>query len=164
MLRPAPQLAGITSPSIAAARSSDRRAAALSLQHTWCIAQFQCSFTVRPPLRQPLQPKARWEVTTAVVGQSRSERREAAIPYRRNHYQCMLINGLWSFFGVRSQLENVETMLVKRLSVNSATFLVQPGKFRIGNTGGAIEDITMNKLYRKGSVCYVSSLEACQTS
>merc|ERR1712151_1472868 len=26
----------------------------------------------------------------------------------------------------------------------------------IGNTGGAIENITMSKLYRKGSVCYVS--------
>merc|ERR1712193_307028 len=33
---------------------------------------------------------------------------------------------------------------------------ITPGKFRIGNTGGAIENITMNKLYRKGSVCYVS--------
>merc|ERR1712176_1620152 len=30
------------------------------------------------------------------------------------------------------------------------------GRFRIGNTGGAIENITMSKLYRKGSVCYVS--------
>merc|ERR1719271_748273 len=33
---------------------------------------------------------------------------------------------------------------------------ITPGKFRIGNTGGAIENITMSKLYRKGSVCYVS--------
>merc|ERR1712130_452997 len=33
---------------------------------------------------------------------------------------------------------------------------ITPGMFRIGNTGGAIENITMSKLYRKGSVCYVS--------
>merc|ERR1719498_1506484 len=33
---------------------------------------------------------------------------------------------------------------------------ITPGKFRIGNTAGAIENITMSKLYRKGSVCYVS--------
>merc|ERR1712232_553 len=33
---------------------------------------------------------------------------------------------------------------------------ITPGQFRIGNTGGAIENITMSKLYRKGSVCYVS--------
>ena len=33
---------------------------------------------------------------------------------------------------------------------------ITPGKFRIGNTGGAIENITMSKLYRKGSVSYVS--------
>merc|ERR1719386_504173 len=33
---------------------------------------------------------------------------------------------------------------------------ITPGKFRIGNTGGALENITMSKLYRKGSVCYVS--------
>merc|ERR1719310_1856610 len=33
---------------------------------------------------------------------------------------------------------------------------ITPGKFRIGNTGGAIENITMSKLYRKGSICYVS--------
>merc|ERR1712151_189985 len=33
---------------------------------------------------------------------------------------------------------------------------ITPGRFRIGNTGGAIENITMSKLYRKGSVCYVS--------
>ena len=31
---------------------------------------------------------------------------DAAIPYRRNHYQCMLINGLWNFFGVHSQPEH----------------------------------------------------------
>ena len=34
---------------------------------------------------------------------------------------------------------------------------ITPGKFRIGNTGGAIENITMSKLYRKGSVSYVSN-------
>merc|ERR1711937_1079130 len=33
---------------------------------------------------------------------------------------------------------------------------ITPGRFRIGNTGGAIENIIMSKLYRKGSVCYVS--------
>merc|ERR1719247_2487156 len=33
---------------------------------------------------------------------------------------------------------------------------ITPGRFRIGNTGGAIENITMSKLYHKGSVCYVS--------
>merc|ERR1719421_317724 len=33
---------------------------------------------------------------------------------------------------------------------------ITPGKFRIGNTGGSLENITMSKLYRKGSVCYVS--------
>merc|ERR1712226_1297853 len=33
---------------------------------------------------------------------------------------------------------------------------ITPGQFRICNTGGAIENITMSKLYRKGSVCYVS--------
>jgi len=33
---------------------------------------------------------------------------------------------------------------------------ITPGKFRIGNTGGALENIIMSKLYRKGSVCYVS--------
>merc|ERR1711933_305084 len=33
---------------------------------------------------------------------------------------------------------------------------ITPGRFRIGNTGGAIENITMSKLYRPGSVCYVS--------
>jgi len=33
---------------------------------------------------------------------------------------------------------------------------ITPGQFRIGNTGGAIENITMSKLYRQGSVCYVS--------
>jgi ATP citrate (pro-S)-lyase len=33
---------------------------------------------------------------------------------------------------------------------------ITPGMFRIGNTGGAIENITMSKLYRKGSVAYVS--------
>merc|ERR1712176_1513472 len=33
---------------------------------------------------------------------------------------------------------------------------ITPGRFRIGNTGGAIENITMSKLYRRGSVCYVS--------
>merc|ERR1719265_1643587 len=29
-------------------------------------------------------------------------------------------------------------------------------KVNVGITGGAIENITMSKLYRKGSVCYVS--------
>merc|ERR1719181_1257575 len=33
---------------------------------------------------------------------------------------------------------------------------ITPGAFRIGNTGGAIENLTMSKLYRPGSVCYVS--------
>merc|ERR1719420_2523015 len=33
---------------------------------------------------------------------------------------------------------------------------ITPGSFRIGNTGGAIENLTMSKLYRPGSVCYVS--------
>merc|ERR1712232_1228832 len=33
---------------------------------------------------------------------------------------------------------------------------ITPGMFRIGNTGGALENITMSKLYRAGSVCYVS--------
>merc|ERR1719161_3241516 len=33
---------------------------------------------------------------------------------------------------------------------------ITPGAFRIGNTGGAIENLTMSKLYRSGSVCYVS--------
>merc|ERR1719428_1654127 len=33
---------------------------------------------------------------------------------------------------------------------------ITPGKFRIGNSGGAIENLTMSKLYRAGSVCYVS--------
>merc|ERR1711990_941837 len=33
---------------------------------------------------------------------------------------------------------------------------ITSGKFRIGNTGGALENIIMSKLYRKGSVCYVS--------
>merc|ERR1719502_2319600 len=33
---------------------------------------------------------------------------------------------------------------------------ITPGAFRIGNTGGAIENLTMSKLYRAGSVCYVS--------
>merc|ERR1719271_1873071 len=33
---------------------------------------------------------------------------------------------------------------------------ITPGSFRIGNTGGALENITMSKLYRRGSVCYVS--------
>jgi len=33
---------------------------------------------------------------------------------------------------------------------------ITPGRFRIGNTGGAIENVTMSKLYRRGSVCYVS--------
>eukprot|EP01062_Namystynia_karyoxenos_P033561 TRINITY_DN246_c0_g1_i2.p1 TRINITY_DN246_c0_g1~~TRINITY_DN246_c0_g1_i2.p1 ORF type:complete len:1122 (+),score=463.49 TRINITY_DN246_c0_g1_i2:103-3366(+) len=33
---------------------------------------------------------------------------------------------------------------------------LQPGCFRIGNTGGAIENILMCKLYRPGSVAYVS--------
>merc|ERR1719181_1774141 len=33
---------------------------------------------------------------------------------------------------------------------------ITPGKFRIGNTGGAIENIIMSKLYRPGSVAYVS--------
>jgi ATP citrate (pro-S)-lyase len=33
---------------------------------------------------------------------------------------------------------------------------ITPGKFRIGNTGGALENIIMSKLYRRGSVCYVS--------
>jgi ATP citrate (pro-S)-lyase len=33
---------------------------------------------------------------------------------------------------------------------------ITPGHFRIGNTGGAIENLTMSKLYRPGSVCYVS--------
>jgi ATP citrate (pro-S)-lyase len=33
---------------------------------------------------------------------------------------------------------------------------ITPGQFRIGNTGGAIENLTMSKLYRPGSVCYVS--------
>eukprot|EP00391_Amoebophrya_sp_Ameob2_P003226 CAMPEP_0179008908 /NCGR_PEP_ID=MMETSP0795-20121207/15985_1 /TAXON_ID=88552 /ORGANISM="Amoebophrya sp., Strain Ameob2" /LENGTH=1129 /DNA_ID=CAMNT_0020704061 /DNA_START=81 /DNA_END=3470 /DNA_ORIENTATION=- len=33
---------------------------------------------------------------------------------------------------------------------------IKPGCFRIGNTGGAIENIIMSKLYRPGSVAYVS--------
>lgn len=33
---------------------------------------------------------------------------------------------------------------------------IKPGMFRIGNTGGAIENILMSKLYRPGSVAYVS--------
>ena len=33
---------------------------------------------------------------------------------------------------------------------------IAPGRFRIGNTGGAIENIIMSKLYRPGSVAYVS--------
>merc|ERR1719235_546307 len=33
---------------------------------------------------------------------------------------------------------------------------ITPGALRIGNTGGALENITMSKLYRPGSVCYVS--------
>merc|ERR1719355_43448 len=33
---------------------------------------------------------------------------------------------------------------------------IKPGSFRIGNTGGAIENIIMSKLYRPGSIAYVS--------
>jgi ATP citrate (pro-S)-lyase len=33
---------------------------------------------------------------------------------------------------------------------------IRPGCFRIGNTGGAIENLIMSKLYRPGSVAYVS--------
>lgn len=33
---------------------------------------------------------------------------------------------------------------------------IKPGCFRIGNTGGAVENIIMSKLYRPGSVAYVS--------
>ncbi|KAJ1454823.1 citrate synthase-like protein [Pelagophyceae sp. CCMP2097] len=33
---------------------------------------------------------------------------------------------------------------------------IKPGCFRIGNTGGMLDNIVMSKLYRPGSVCYVS--------
>merc|ERR1719310_1632223 len=48
--------------------------------------------------------------------------------------------------------ESLGVLLIGPATVGGIT----PGKFRIGNTGGAIENITMSKLYRKGSVCYVS--------
>mmetsp|Transcript_14766 Transcript_14766/g.46370 ORF Transcript_14766/g.46370 Transcript_14766/m.46370 type:complete len:1094 (-) Transcript_14766:597-3878(-) len=33
---------------------------------------------------------------------------------------------------------------------------IKPGCFRIGNTGGMLDNIVMSRLYRPGSVCYVS--------
>ena len=33
---------------------------------------------------------------------------------------------------------------------------IKPGCFRIGNTGGMLDNIVLSKLYRPGSVCYVS--------
>jgi len=33
---------------------------------------------------------------------------------------------------------------------------IKPGCFKIGNTGGMIDNIVASKLYRPGSVCYVS--------
>jgi hypothetical protein len=33
---------------------------------------------------------------------------------------------------------------------------IKPGSFRIGNTGGMLDNIVMSKLYRPGSVAYVS--------
>ena len=33
---------------------------------------------------------------------------------------------------------------------------IKPGCFRIGNTGGAMDNIISSKLYRPGSVAYVS--------
>ena len=33
---------------------------------------------------------------------------------------------------------------------------IKPGCFRIGNTGGMLDNIVMSKLYRPGSVAYVS--------
>jgi succinyl-CoA synthetase alpha subunit len=33
---------------------------------------------------------------------------------------------------------------------------IKPGCFRIGNTGGAMDNIVSSKLYRPGSVAYVS--------
>lgn len=33
---------------------------------------------------------------------------------------------------------------------------IRAGSFRIGNTGGSLENLIMSKLYRPGSVAYVS--------
>merc|ERR1719421_1183418 len=59
--------------------------------------------------------------------------------------------------------ERQTRLLVKKAQDNKVGIIgpatvggITPGKFRIGNTGGAIENITMSKLYRRGSVCYVS--------
>ena len=41
---------------------------------------------------------------------------------------------------------------------------IKPGCFRIGNTGGMLDNIVLSKLYRPGSVGYVSSPEACRTN
>jgi hypothetical protein len=34
--------------------------------------------------------------------------------------------------------------------------IMQPGCFRVGNTGGMLDNIVSSKLYRAGSVAYVS--------
>ena len=41
---------------------------------------------------------------------------------------------------------------------------IKPGCLRIGNTGGMHDNIVMSRLYRPGSVAYVSKSGACPTS
>jgi len=41
---------------------------------------------------------------------------------------------------------------------------LKPGCFKIGNTGGMLDNILMSKLYRAGSVAYVSKSGGMSTS
>ncbi|KAK3108901.1 hypothetical protein FSP39_018217 [Pinctada imbricata] len=59
--------------------------------------------------------------------------------------------------------ENLTRMLIKKAQEKSVTIIgpatvggVKPGCFKIGNTGGMLDNILASKLYRPGSVAYVS--------
>lgn len=59
--------------------------------------------------------------------------------------------------------ENKTKSLIKRAKAKGVTIIgpatvggIKPGCFRIGNTGGMIDNIIASKLYRPGSVAYVS--------
>ena len=50
------------------------------------------------------------------------------------------------------QAEDLDVSIIGPATVGG----IKAGNFRIGNTGGMLDNIVMSKLYRSGSVAYVS--------
>jgi len=75
-----------------------------------------------------------------------------------NHEQLRTVAIIAEGMPERQTREIIATAEMRGISIIGPATVggIKPGCFRIGNTGGAIENILMSKLYRPGSVAYVS--------